>query len=225
MELVLNCRRRDPFELLGVDPEHVTTTAHLRFLSFAEKFAPWRFDEDLTSEAQEVFLAGARAYARLCDPDRRNALLEKRATPVKPTPRAAVAERFKVKTDLLDSEKQFREGLKLVRAGDLVKALDQLEFAADLEPQNARYRAELAYCRYRLDPEGSTKEAVEALNEAIRIDPHCGLALYYTGEILRHSGKFDEAQVFLKRSLKPMAPDRRPVDALRALSQDRKASL
>jgi len=224
MELVLNHRRKDPFDLLGVDPERATTTAHLCYLSFAEKFAPWKFDEDLADEARDVFLAGARAYAHLCDPERRNALLRERKATVPVAPKAKVTPGFRVETDLLDPEKQFQEGVKLARAGDYLKALDQLEFAADLDPQNAVYRSELAYCRFMLDPEANQKKAAEDLSQAIRLDPQCGPALYYTGEILRQAGKFDQAEVFLKRALKPMAPDRRPVDALRALSQERKVS-
>ena len=125
---------------------------------------------------------------------------------------------------MLDSEKQFQEGVKLVRAGDFAKAVNQLEFAADLDPQNAVYRSELAYCRFMLDPDANQQKAAEELSQAIRLDPHCGPALYYSGEILRQAGKLDQAEIFLKRALKPMAPDRRPVDALRALSQERKVS-
>jgi tetratricopeptide (TPR) repeat protein len=224
MELALNHRRKDPFELLGVDPDRVATTAHLCFLKFAEKFAPWRFEDDLADKARDVFLAGARAYAHLCEPDRRSALVEQRKKAVPAAPMAKITNQFRVETDLLDADKQFQEGLQLAKNGDLTKALNQLEFAADLNPQNAVYRSELAFCRFRLDPEANALRAAEELREAIRLDPHCGLALYYTGEILRQVGRFDEAEVFLKRALKPMAPDRRPVDALRSLSQERKVS-
>lgn len=225
MELVLNHRRKDPFDLLGVDPEHVTTTAHRCYLHFAEKFAPWRYESDLADKAQDLFLAGARAYAHLCDPDRRNALIKQRNAASRPAPQATVTDRFIVETDLLDAEKQFQDGLDLVAAGDLERAFTQLEFAADLNPQNAIYRSELAFCRYGLDPIANAAQAVEDLRDAIRLDSQCGPALYYTGEILRCEGRLDEAEVFLKRSLKPMAPDRRPVDALRALAQERKASV
>jgi len=224
MELVLNHRRRDPFDLLGVDPDRATTTAHLRFLAFAEKFAPWRFEEGLTEKARDVFLAGARAYAQLCDPDRRSALLKERKKVVPAAPKAKITNQFKVETDLLDADKQFREGLQLAKTGDLTRALNQLEFAVDLNPQNAIYRSELAFCRFRIDPDANARRAAEELSAAIRLDPQCGLALYYSGEILRQVGRLDEAEVFLKRALKPMAPDRRPVDALRSLSQDRKVS-
>jgi tetratricopeptide (TPR) repeat protein len=224
MELALNHRRRDPFDLLGIDPEKVTTTAHLGFLKFAEKYAPWRFEDDLADKAREVFLAGARAYAHLCEPDRRSALIKERKKAVPAAPMAKITNQFRVETDLLDADKQFKEGLECAKSGDLTRALNQLEFAVDLNPQNAIYRSELAFCRFRIDPDANATRAAEELSEAIRLDPKCGLALYYTGEILRQVGRLDEAEVFLKRALKPMAPDRRPVDALRALAQERKVA-
>jgi Flp pilus assembly protein TadD len=224
MELALNHRRKDAIELLGVDPENVTTTAHLCYLKFAEKFAPWRYEEELAEQAREVFLAGARAYAHLCEPDRRNALIAERKHSTRSAPMAKITTQFKMETDLLDAQKQFEEGIQLAKADNFEKALNQLEFAADLDPQNPRYRSELAFCRFRLDPDANARKALEELTEATRLDPQCGIALFYTGEILRNAGRLDEAEVFLKRSLKPMAPDRRPVEALRALNQERKAS-
>jgi len=177
MELVLNHRRRDPFDLLGVDPDRATTTAHLRFLTFAEKLAPWRYEDSLAEEARDVFLAGARAYAHLCDPDRHSALIKERNKATNIAPKATITNQFRLETDLLDAKKQFREGLQLAKSGDLTRALNQLEFAADLNPQNALFRSELAFCRYRLDPEANAKAATEELSAAIPLDPRCGLAL------------------------------------------------
>lgn len=223
MELVLNHRRRDPFELLGVQPERAQTTAQGRFLDFARKFAPWQFEGDLAESARDVFLAGARAYTQICDPDRRAVLIAGR----RPEPPAAVVSAprdvFRVETKLLDPDAQFRAGMKLVAGGRHKQAIEQLEFAADLDPQNLQYRSELAFCRFLADPEANAIKALEELCEVTRVDPMHGLGLFYTGEILRNAGRLDEAEVFLKRSIRPMTPDRRPIDALRELTRERKA--
>lgn len=226
VELALSHRGKDPFELLGVDPSAAGTTAHRRFLAFAEKFAPWKFEGDLGETARELFLAGARAYAQLCDPERRRALIAARERPG-PPPAAATAaaarDVFRVETRLLDPETQFRAGMKLVADGRHARAIEQLEYAADLDPQNLQYRSELAFCRFRVDPEANAIKALEELCEVTRVDPLHGLGLFYTGEILRHAGRLDEAEVFLKRAIRPMSPDRRPIDALRELTRERKA--
>lgn len=223
MELALNHRRRDVFDLLGVDPERAATTAHTRFLEFAEKFAPWSFEPELADKARDVFLAGARAYAHLCEPERRAALAARRQRPQTPPVEETARGAFRTKTELLDPEVQYRSGMKLADAGSYERAVEQLEYAADLDPQNLLYQAELAFCRYCADPGAAAVQALSELGEVTRIDPMHGLALFYTGEILRRAGSFEEAEVFLRRSVKPMAPDRRPIESLRALTRERQS--
>jgi tetratricopeptide (TPR) repeat protein len=223
LELALNHRRKDPFELLGVDPEQVLTTAHTCYLRFAEKFAPWRFEGELEGHARDVFLAAARAYAQLCDPDRRAKLLASRAEAREVAEPAPARDAFRVKSTLLDPAQQFRKGQELVAANRHRQAITQFEFAVDLDPQNLDYRAELAWCRYHADPNRSEQRALSELADVLRVDPHHGPALFFSGEILRVRGHFEEAEVFLRRAIKPMAPDRRPIDALKSLSRDREA--
>jgi len=106
--------------------------------------------------------------------------------------------------------------------GQYDQALTILEFAADCDPQNSLYRAEAAWCRYLRSPETDAKRALEELEEAQRIDPRSGLVALYAGEIHRGLGHWDEAESQLRRANQLMAPDRRPIEALKALARDRK---
>jgi tetratricopeptide (TPR) repeat protein len=101
------------------------------------------------------------------------------------------------------------------------EALMLLEFAADCDPQNSLYAAELAYCRF-LNTTAHADRAIKELQETLRRDPNCGLAAFYAGEIHRQVGSVDEAEAYLRRAIKLMNPDRRPIDALKALSTERK---
>ena len=219
MEMVLNYRRRDPFELLGLDPDGFGREAHKRFLDFAERFAPWSYPDDLCEDATRVFLAGARAYGDLTNPDRRQALLEKRRSPDQKRPGAA-ADPFRIETDLLDPEVQFRNGRALLAEGNYREALEQLGYASDLDPQNGNYRAELAHCRYLFNPQAAGPIAISELAKALRIDPRAGLAHFYQGEILKAMDLIEEAREAYRRAIKLMAPDRRPIDALRSLPRE-----
>jgi tetratricopeptide (TPR) repeat protein len=221
MQMVLNFRRKDAFELLGLDPNDFEQGFHDRFLEFAERFAPWSYGTELTADARRVFLAGARAYGDLVDPDRRQILLDRRQARRQPKPAAHDPDAFRIETDLLDPEVQFRKGLRLKAAGNHQEAIAQLAYASDMDPHNGSYRAELAYCRYLCDPEAGGPPALEALKEALRIDPRSGLALFYRGEVLRGMGRLDEAGEAYRESIKPMAPDRRPIEALHDLQRER----
>ena len=102
-----------------------------------------------------------------------------------------------------------------MEAGKFAEALELLQFAHDCEPQNSDYHAELAFCRYRKDPEIEKPGALQELHETIRIDPECGLALCYAGMIFGEAGEFAAAEPRLQKAIKLMQPDRRPIDALR----------
>ncbi|HEX7184456.1 MAG TPA: DUF4388 domain-containing protein [Thermoanaerobaculia bacterium] len=222
MQSYLVYRRQDAFDLLGL-PETATSGAvEEKFLDYARRFAPWSLDHPelrgMEDRARDLFLAGARAYSELADTEQRNTLLFRRKT--------LREEREKkpafggIKTDLLDSEAQFKKGYALLEAGKHKDALMLLEFAADCDPQNSRYAAETAYCRF-LVSSAHAPQALRDLQETLRRDPNCGLAAYYAGEISAQVGQRDEAENFLRRAMKLMSPDRRPIDALKALTSRR----
>lgn len=222
MQTYLVYRRQDAFDLLGL-PETATPGAiEEKFLDFARRFAPWSLDHPelrgMQDRARDLFLAGARAFAELADTEQRNTLLFRRKTLREERERKPAF--GGIKTDLLDSEAQFRKGYALLEAGKHREALMLLEFAADCDPQNSRYAAETAYCRFLVST-AHAPQALRELQETLRRDPNCGLAAYYAGEISAHLGQRDDAENLLRRAIKLMSPDRRPIEALKSLTSRR----
>ena len=225
--LFLDHRQKDAFDLLGVPEEAEPAALEERYLAFAREFAPARFEEPglrlVADYARELFLAGARAYGQLADPERRSELRMRRQVQREERERAARASYHRIDTDLLDPALQFRKGMALLEGGKLKAALQQLEFAADCDPQNGRYRAEVARCRFRLSPSTGGRQALEELEEAQRIDPKSVEALLYHGEISVELGHFDAAEASLRKAARLLGPDdRRALDALRDLTAARK---
>jgi hypothetical protein len=224
MQAYLSYRRQDAFDLLGVPEEGTAAVFDARYLEFARRFAPWALEEPelaaLQERARDLFLAGARAYAELSDREQRGTLLFRRKTLREERARKPAAS-FAIKTDLLDAEAQHTKGMALMNAGKVREALMLLEFAVDCDPQNSLYAAELAYCRF-LNTTAHADRAIKELQETLRRDPACGLAAFYAGEIHRQAGSADEAEVYLRRAIKLMSPDRRPIEALKTLSTERK---
>lgn len=219
MRLVLNFRRKDAFDLLGVDPDGFGREARERYLHFAEKYAPWKYPMDLSADARRVFLAGARAYGELADPDRRQGLIKKRRRRSGTKQTRSGADAFRIETDLLDPDIQFRKGRALIADRNYREAITQLEYASDLDPQNGDYRAELAFCRYLDNPEVFGPLALDEIDQALRIDPKSGLTHFYRAELLSQLGRLEEAEDSFRRAIKPMAPDRRPIEALKKLQK------
>ncbi|HEX6863570.1 MAG TPA: DUF4388 domain-containing protein [Thermoanaerobaculia bacterium] len=224
MQAYLVYRRQDAFDLLGVPEEATLAAVHQKFLEFARRFAPWSFQtpelSGVEEKAQDLFLAGAQAYGELTDVEKRNTLLFRRKTLREERARKAPS-MHQIKTDLLDSEAQFKKGKAALEAGKHKEALMLLEFASDCDPQNSLYAAELAWCRFLVSSALAPK-AIKELQETLRRDPNCGLAAYYAGEIERQVGNYAEAEDHLRRAIKLMSPDRRPIDALKSLSTERK---
>jgi hypothetical protein len=224
MQAYLSYRRQDAFDLLGVPEDGNAAAFEDRFLDFSRRFAPWTLDhgglEGMAERARDLFLAGARAFAELMDVEQRNTLLFRRKTLREERARKPTAS-FAIKTDLLDAEAQYTKGKALADSGKHREAVMLLEFAADCDPQNGVYAAELAYCRFLLTSANAGR-ALKELNETLRRDPNCGLAAFYAGEIERQTGDPEAAEGHLRRAIKLMSPDRRPIEALKALSTERR---
>jgi tetratricopeptide repeat protein len=224
MQAYLSYRKQDAFDLLGLPEDATPPLIDERYLVFAARYAPGQFTApafgQLGEKARDLFLAGARAYSQLADREQRETLLFRRKTLREE--RARRPADFAIKTDLLDPEVQYRKGKASMEAGKLREAIQQLEFASDCDPQNGLYRAELAWCRFQHSPTGATRQAIEGLEQALRIDPRCGLAHYYLGEIHRQLGNAREAEELLQKAIRLMAPDRRPIEALKALQSKKK---
>jgi tetratricopeptide (TPR) repeat protein len=208
----LSYRRKDSFDLLAVE-EDAPVSAFIRaFIDESEKFHPAAFDADaadgLREKAQEVFLALARAYAELADPDRREALIKRRALLREEAAKAAERSR----TALIDPEELCKTGRALAAAGKLREALGNLEMAAQCDAQNGTYAAEAAWTRFRLNATPATN-ALKLLKNAIRIDPQAGVAYLYAGQVLAVLGQKVEASGYLGRAASLLPNDPRPAEA------------
>jgi tetratricopeptide (TPR) repeat protein len=217
--LALRQRRKDPFDVLSIPLTATTADIQNSFVRFAQRCAPWLFAGEAAETARDVFLAGARAYGQLSDPEVRGEIVSRRldeartaAEPEQGSPR--------IRTTLLDADVHFRRGRAYMNSGEYEQAIMQLEYALDLGPQNAVCRAELAYCRFLAAPDSAGQTALDELRETLRMHPRCGHALYFSGEILRRVDRPRDAEDCLRRSIKLMGPDRRPIEALRALAAE-----
>lgn len=219
-------RRKDAFDLLGVNETDGPIEFRRAYLRLAEKFQPWQFEEKtadgLREKAQDVFLAIARAYGELADPERRESLQRSRqqkrtqAAAAPPTVKPITAERPLGKENLIDPEALCRNGRELVASGKLREALSSFEMAAECDAQNGTYAAEVAWTRFQLMSTPASS-ALKLLKNALRIDPRSGVAYLYAGKVLTALGNRAEAENYLNRAAMLMPRDLRVAEALKAL--------
>lgn len=220
MQAFLAFRRQDPFDLMKLEETASERAIEDAYLRLSHRFNPAALEggplENIADKAREICLAVGRAYGELADPMQRDAVIDRRAQKREEHRRGLASGRFAIKTDLLDPSVQFRKGKALMDAGMHREAIQLLEFAADCDSQNVEYRAELAWCRF-IDSSSNARQSIADLKEAMRIDPQNGLAVFYAGEIHRITGNKAESEPLLRKACKMMAPDRRPVEALKLL--------
>lgn len=226
IEAYLRYRRQDAFDLLGVAEDAGLDEIDRKFLDFCRRFAPWQFTApelaNLAEKSEALFLAGGRAFGELSNADLRQELIARRHTLREERARRPARDRFVIKSELLDPELQFKKGKALMAAGLYREALQQLNFAYDCDPQNSDYRADLAYCRFLESPATEADRSLGELQETLRVDPKCGLAVYYAGMILSETDRYDEAEEHLQRAIKMLMPDRRPIEGLKELQAKQK---
>jgi tetratricopeptide (TPR) repeat protein len=212
----LSYRRKDAFDLLELEETVGATQIVKAYLAMADRFLPSRFPESgpdgLREKAQQVFLAAARAYTELADPARREALVKRREKLREERAAAAKAGA----AAMIDPEALWKSGVNLAAAGNLREALSSFELAAECDAQNGTYAAEAAWCRYRLNVTPAAN-ALKLLKNAIRIDPQCGVAYLYAGQVQAVLGKRMEAEGYLSRAAALLPNDPRPAAASKAL--------
>jgi tetratricopeptide (TPR) repeat protein len=227
MEAFLKHRAQDAFDLLGLGDSATALEVQDAYLSFCRDFAPWQFDvpglKSLVEKAQDLFLAGGRAFGELCDVERRNQLISRRRNLASQTAeKRDVASRFAIQSELLDSELQYKKGKAFMLKNRWSEAVELLQFAFDCDPQNSTYRSELAYCKFMSRPDIYAADAREELKEALRIDSSSGIAAYYLGMVEMDTENFEQAKEPLEKALRLLKGDRRPIEALKELQQSAK---
>lgn len=223
----LEHRSRDPFDLLGVGEAAAPVESRAAFLALADRFSPLRFrSADLREKAESLLAAGARAYGALADAEqaalwrkRRAAAAERKRGAARPS----TAEQFRISTDLLDASAQFAEGRRRLAEGNPRGALEQFQFAADIEP-SALHRAHVAWARYLCDPARFGSLALSELSGIVRAEPGCARAHFFAGEIQRAAGAFDRAEEAYRLAQRADPSDRRSQELALEMMRSRKAA-
>jgi tetratricopeptide (TPR) repeat protein len=140
------------WELLGVARDASAKDVRRAYLNAAKRLHPDRLAQlgllDLKEAANEVFAEIARAHEVLSDPEQR----ERYEATLGETPAAAAdADR------IAEAEASYVRGDRLLRAGNFRGALEFLERAVALWPEEAEYQAALGWALHRKTPAESER--------------------------------------------------------------------
>jgi tetratricopeptide (TPR) repeat protein len=192
-EMYLKIDFKSPEELLDVDESADEDTLKKHYHRLTREFHPDRYfsvaDPSVKDKLTAVFDAINQAYA----------ILSESAKKAKPAV-APVAEKKESLPSKPDTGKIFKQGIEELKKGNFNNAVDLLSSAVDLEPGNAKYRSYLALALTKLP--NRTRDAENALIEAIRLEPDCADHYANLGLVYGREGLINKARETFEKALK-----------------------
>ena len=200
----------DHFQLLGVAPDAPPDDVRMAYFALARQLHPDRLtalgiDDDLR-DAQRLFAQVNTAFAILSDRARREAYLQVLRRGGTTALAAEQAQAEAMAQRIIESEEAFLRGEAAMRRDQLALAITELARAVELNPDEADYRAALAWAQFCAAPDKQVvgPETRAALEQAIAVSPNAVSARFLLGRVERMLGRDVDAlrhfQDVLRRS-------------------------
>lgn len=182
----------DHYGALGLGPDASAAEVKKAYFKAAKQYHPDALARagasDLREEAARIFARISEAFETLSDPARKSAYdAGGRNEPEIDTGRLAQA------------EKSYRKGEILLRMGNFQAALEYLESAVELWPEEAAYHSGLGWALYK-QPRAEPDRARAHLEQAHDLAPDDPVALFRLGVVLRALGENEVGDGYIERA-------------------------
>jgi tetratricopeptide (TPR) repeat protein len=180
------------YDALGLDTDAGAADFKKAYFKAAKKYHPDALARlglnDIRDDAARVFARIAEAYEVLSDSDK------------KASYDSGDSEPAQIDTARLSqAETSYRKGEILLKMGNFADALDYLEPAVELWPDEPAYQALLGWALYK-QPRSNLERAREHLNIADTQEPNNAVTLFRLGIVLRDLGEKDAADDLIARA-------------------------
>jgi Flp pilus assembly protein TadD len=170
----------DHYELLGVARNVAPGDLKRAYLKAAKRFHPDALArlglEELKRDANELFAAITRAHEVLSDAERRREY------------DAGLAGHVQIDADrVAQAESLYRRAELMMRAGQFAGALELVQGAVNLWPEDSAYQGALGWCLYKKSAPDEAR-AREHLEKAVALDPKDAVAHLRLGIVLKAVG-------------------------------------
>ena len=177
-------RKQNHFEVLGLSTKATTADSREAFVELAKRYHPDKLggaSAELQALASEVFARISQAHEVLSNPEQlRNYLDQLSKGSSSKESKAAV-------TKILSAEQQFQKAEDLVKRRQYSDAIDALNWALKLDPQEGEFYALMAWARFLQNPEDASvrREAQEQIQKATSLAPNSPSGYYYLAKLYK----------------------------------------
>ena len=190
--LLANLGSLNHYSALGLDEAASTIQIKKAYFKAAKKYHPDALArlglEDLKGPAAQVFARIAEAFETLSDADTRKAY------------DTGGSEESEIDTArLAQAETSFRKGEILAKMGNFEGALEYLELAVELWPDEPDYQAALGWALYK-QPKANAERAAEHLGLALSRSQENAVMRFRLGLVMRAIGNTDLANDLIARA-------------------------
>ncbi|MBY0400337.1 DnaJ domain-containing protein [Myxococcota bacterium] len=182
----------DHYAVLGLDGDANPAAIKKAYFKAAKRYHPDSLARKglagLEEKAARVFGRVSEAFEILTDPDKKAAY-----------DRGASSEPEIDTARLAQAETSFRKGEILIKMGNFQGALEYLQSAVDLWPDEPAYRSALGWALYK-QPSSNAPAAREQLELAHRQAPQDAVTMFRYGMVLRAAGEHETANELIARA-------------------------
>jgi DnaJ-class molecular chaperone len=206
-------KQKNYFDMLGISRTASAGDVKRAYFALAKEYHPDRLPASVSREvrkvAEELFQYLTTAQEVLSDTKRREAYVRELSTGVK----AGMSDEV---TRILAAEGQFQQGETYLRRRMFAKAAECFKEAINLYADEGEFHAHYGWALFQSDPENRDiqKQAREAINAAISLNPKIDRAYLFLGYIHKSTGRQDLAEQQFEKAIQ-CNPD--CTDALREL--------
>ena len=168
--------------MLGLSTKATTADSRNAFVELAKRYHPDKLggaSAELQALASEVFARISQAHEVLSNPEQlRNYLDQLSKGSSSKESKAAV-------TKILSAEQQFQKAEDLVKRRQYSDAIDALNWALKLDPQEGEFYALMSWARFLQNPEDASvrREAQEQIQKATSLAPNSPSGYYYLAKL------------------------------------------
>ncbi len=193
-------RTQNHFEVLGLETSATETDARRAFVGLAKQYHP----DKVGSESPELQALASEVFARISEANELISDSERRRNYVKQLKKGSSAEADQqAVTRIVSAEQQFRKAEEPVKRREYGQAIEALQWALKLDPEEGEFHALLGWAGFLASPNeiSARNEAIEHMNKATTLAPNSPSGYYFLGKLYKASEQLEAAEKMFRKVL------------------------